>query len=127
MKPIHAVMAVAAVLCMGSSAQAAEVIDAAIRQAYEEGYRAGYIDGIAGRPSSSAAPAQALPGTEFPASAAPDQAFRGTEFPTGAAPAGKPPASTEEWWEFTPQRGTDPNQPAAPGRPPAGINTGGFE
>ncbi len=111
MKPIHAVMAVAAVLCMGSPAQAAEVIDAAIRQAYEDGYRAGYVDGLAGRGPSAAAPAQT---------------FRGTEFPTGAAPAGRPPAA-EEWWEFAPQRGTDPNQPAAPGRPPAGINTGGFE
>ena len=111
MKPIHAAMAVAAVLCVGSPAQATEVIDAAIRQAYEEGYRAGYADGSAGRPLSTDARERTLPSTEFPVS---------------ATPAGKPPVA-DEWWEFTPQRGTDPNQPAAPGRPPAGINTGGFE
>lgn len=112
MKPIHAAMAVAAVLCMGSPAQAAEVIDAAIRQAYEEGYRAGYADGSAGRPLSSNARMRTLPGTEFPAS---------------AAPAGNPPASAVQWWEFAPQRGPNPDQATAPGGAPAGINTGGFE
>ena len=111
MKPIHAVMAVAAVLCMGSPAQAAEVIDAAIRQAYEEGYRAGYADGSAGRPLSTDARERTLPSTEFP---------------VGATAAGKPPA-LDQWWEFTPQRGTDPGQATAPGGAPAGINTGGFE
>ncbi len=111
MKPLHAAMAVAAVLCVGSPAQAAEVIDAAIRQAYEEGYRAGYADGSAGRPLSPDARERTLPSTEFP---------------VGATAAGKPPV-VDQWWEFAPQRGTDPNRPAAPGRPPAGINTGGFE
>jgi len=112
MKPIHAAMAVVAVLCMGSSAQGAEVIDAAIRQAYEEGYRAGYADGSAGRFLSTDARERTLPSAEFP---------------VGAAAAGKPPVSPMEWWEFAPQRGSGPDQPAAPGRPPAGINTGGFE
>ncbi len=111
MKQIHTALLIAAVLCVGSSAQATEAIDAAVRQAYEEGYRAGYADGSAGRPLSTDARERTLPSTEFP---------------VGATAAGKPPA-LDQWWEFTPQRGTDPNQPAAPGRPPAGINTGGFE
>ena len=105
-----AMLAVA--LCIGGFAKAQESVEAAIREAYEKGYRAGYADGLVARASSSGMPTYTHPQTEIP-----------REIPSGGGPIGRP-AGSEEWWEFMPPPRAGPG---GVGADPGGGNTAGFE